>query len=111
MLNKKEIEELIETKNLIENHIDLDKQLTPNGFDLTVGEIFSFNSAGFLDFSNNERVLPECEELIAAAPERKRGRKKTAKKKTARKKAARKKTAKKRATKKKTAKKTSAAAN
>lgn len=45
----------------------------------------------------------ECEELIAAAPERKRGRKKTAKKKVSKKKATRKKTA----GKKKTAKKKS----
>ena len=53
----------------------------------------------------------ECEELIAAAPDRKRGKKKTAKKKVAKKKATRKKTsskkktAKKKATKKKTSKK------
>ncbi|MGB7453370.1 MAG: DNA topoisomerase I [Lysobacterales bacterium] len=52
----------------------------------------------------------ECEELIAAAPDRKRGRKKVAKKKAASKKAAgkkkssKKKTSKKKATKKKTAK-------
>ncbi len=51
----------------------------------------------------------ECEELIAAAPDRKRGKKKTSKKKTEKKKAARKKktskkkTAKKKASKKKTA--------
>lgn len=64
MLNKKEIRELIEKKQLIGSYINLDKQLTPNGFDLTIAAIFSFNSAGFLDFSNNERVLPECEELI-----------------------------------------------
>jgi DNA topoisomerase-1 len=47
----------------------------------------------------------ECEELIAKAPERKRGRKKTAKKKVAKKKATRKKTTKKKTTKKKTSKK------
>ncbi len=48
----------------------------------------------------------ECEELIAAAPDRKRGRKKTAKKKVSKKKATRKKTAgKKKTSKKKTAKK------
>ncbi len=61
-------------------------------------------------------TLAECEELIAAAPDRKRGKKKVAKKKVAKKKATRKKaagkkktskkkTAKKKATKKKTAKK------
>jgi DNA topoisomerase-1 len=55
-------------------------------------------------------TLPECEELIAAAPERKRGRKKVAKKKVAKKKASRKKISKKRAAKKKTARKTPVAA-
>jgi DNA topoisomerase-1 len=53
-------------------------------------------------------TLEECEALIAAAPDRKRGRKKTAKKKVAKKKASRKKSAKKKKSKKKTAKKKAA---
>ena len=48
-------------------------------------------------------TLEECEELIAAAPDRRRGRKKAAKKKATRKKATRKKTTKKKTGKKKTA--------
>jgi DNA topoisomerase-1 len=50
----------------------------------------------------------ECEELIAAAPDRKRGKKKVSKKKTASKKTAKKKTTKKKTSKKKTAKKKTA---
>ena len=51
-------------------------------------------------------TLAECEELIAAAPDRKRGKKKVSKKKVAKKKATgKKKTGKKKASKKKTAKK------
>ena len=46
-------------------------------------------------------TLAECEELIAAAPEKRRGRKKTAKKTSTRKTAAKKKTAKKKASRKK----------
>jgi DNA topoisomerase-1 len=46
-------------------------------------------------------TLAECEELIAAAPEKRRGRKKTAKKAPARKKAGKKKASKKKASKKK----------
>lgn len=65
MLNKKEIEQLIKERDLIENYISLDKQLTPNGFDLTVGKIFKFDSAGDIDFSNSERVVPEGKELVA----------------------------------------------
>jgi len=63
MLNKSEIKQFIDKKNLIENYIDCDIQLTPNGFDLTVEKIFKFSSAGSLDFSNCERQLPETEEI------------------------------------------------
>ncbi len=64
MLNKAEIRQLIEKDKLVENYIDLDKQLTPNGFDLTVEKIFEFESAGALDFSNNERVLPGGKQMM-----------------------------------------------
>jgi dUTP pyrophosphatase len=64
MLNKSEIKALIEQKKLIEGYVNLDVQLTPNGFDLTVGKIFAFSQSGSLDFSNNERVIPETKELI-----------------------------------------------
>jgi dUTP pyrophosphatase len=64
MLNKQKIGELIEEKNLVESYIDKDKQLTPNGFDLTAGKIFEFRGQGALDFSNKERVIPEGKELL-----------------------------------------------
>jgi dUTP pyrophosphatase len=64
MLNKEEIEKLIKEKNLIQDYINLDKQLTPNGFDLTVGKIFEFESGGALDFSNSERVIPQAKEVL-----------------------------------------------
>ncbi len=38
--------------------------MAPNGFDLTVGKIFEFESAGDIDFSNSERVVPQGKELI-----------------------------------------------
>ena len=63
MLNKKEIEKLIKEKSLIDQYINLDKQLTPNGFDLTVGKVFEFDSPGDIDFSNSQRVVPEGKEL------------------------------------------------
>jgi len=65
MLNKKEIKQLIEEKSLLENYIDLDKQLAPNGFDLTVGKIFEFESAGDIDFSNSQRIVPQGKELAS----------------------------------------------
>lgn len=58
MLNRQELRQRIADSNLIRGYINLDKQLTPNGFDLTAGDIFSFDSAGALDFSNTERMLP-----------------------------------------------------
>jgi dUTP pyrophosphatase len=64
MLNKAEIKTLIEQKKLVEGYMNLDIQLTPNGFDLTVGKIFTFTKPGSLDFSNKERIVPETKELI-----------------------------------------------
>jgi len=64
MLNKNEIKNLIEEKKLISNFINLDKQLTPNGFDMTVAQVSEYDGAGCLDFSNNERVIPRTKELV-----------------------------------------------
>lgn len=58
MLNRQEIEKLIKEEGLIANFINLDTQLTPNGFDLTIGDIFEFDGPGALDFSNKERKTP-----------------------------------------------------
>lgn len=63
MLNREEIRDLINKKKLIDCFIDLETQLTPDGFDLTVEKIFSFKSEGSLDFSNKERILSKEEEL------------------------------------------------
>ncbi len=69
MLNRKEIETLIKEQGLITDYIDLDVQLTPNGFDLTAAGLYAFDSAGALDFSNKERLAPETRLL---APEKKK---------------------------------------
>ena len=68
ILNRQEIEKLIKDKNLITDYPNLDIQLTPNGFDLTVDGIYEFIDSGALDFSNKERVVPEVRELM---PEKK----------------------------------------
>ena len=65
MLNEDQIRELIEKKDLIQNYIDLDLQLTPNGFDMTVGKLFEFDEQGSLDFSNSERKIPEGRQVYA----------------------------------------------
>jgi dUTP pyrophosphatase len=64
MLNRNEIEKLIKEKKLIEGYINLDIQLTPNGFDLTCANIFRFNEQGALDFSNKERKIPSAREIL-----------------------------------------------
>lgn len=64
MLNREEIKRLIKEKLLVEKFIDLDTQLTPNGFDLTCAGISSFQAHGSLDFSNKERIIPEAKELL-----------------------------------------------
>jgi dUTP pyrophosphatase len=46
---------------LIEGYISWEHQLQQNGFDLTAHDVFRFSGAGKLDFSNKERVIPECE--------------------------------------------------
>ncbi len=63
ILNREELERRIEQEDLIEDYPHLDTQLTPNGFDLTAGEIHRYDGAGQLDFSNDERELPETTRL------------------------------------------------
>ncbi len=63
MLNHYQIEKLIREQGLITGYIDLDTQLTPNGFDLTAGNMYEFESGGAVDFSNKERVLPDVREV------------------------------------------------
>lgn len=70
MLNKDEIKELIKNNNLIERYIDLNYQLQPNGFDITVDKIYRYDTQGKLDFSNSERIISDCVEI---KPEKEKG--------------------------------------
>lgn len=63
-LNRDEINSLIKEKELISGYVDLEVQLTPNGFDLTLERIFEFDSPGAVDFSNKERLIPKGKELL-----------------------------------------------
>jgi len=65
MLNREELSELILKNELVSGYMDLETQLTPNGFDLTVSQIFRFEGQGSLDFSNKERILPQTPEIAA----------------------------------------------
>jgi len=48
---------------LIEEYLERDLQLQNNGFDLTLRTVASFASAGQLALNNDERVLPQTEEM------------------------------------------------
>lgn len=62
ILSDRELKPLIE-KGMITLVHDLPTQLTPNGIDLTLKKVEKFTSRGCLDFSNEERKLPETEEI------------------------------------------------
>jgi len=57
MLNSKAIKQLIEARQLITGYIDLEKQLQPAGFDLSLKEVHTYWGAGAIDFDNRERKL------------------------------------------------------
>lgn len=64
VLSDQELEEKIKN-GLITDYIDLDTQLTPNGFDFTAGKIFRIEESGKVDFSNLEREIPDYDEIQA----------------------------------------------
>ena len=63
LLNGEEIRRLIEEERLIEGYIDLETQLQPAGFDLSLAEIYEYIDGGSVDFTNEERRLPEMRPL------------------------------------------------
>lgn len=64
MLNCQEIKRLIKQKGLVKDYINIDTQLTPNGFDLTASKVFEFNACGAIDFSNKERNIPQAKQIL-----------------------------------------------
>lgn len=65
MLNGPELRILIEKQGLIRDYINLETQLTPNGFDLTAAEIYQFSAPASIDFSNRQRYIPQGVKLLA----------------------------------------------
>jgi len=63
MLNSTEIRRLIEERQLITGYIDLETQLQPTGFDLSLGAILQYQGKGSVDFSNVEREIAPTEPL------------------------------------------------
>lgn len=63
MLNDQAIRKLIQEEQLITEYIDLETQLQPSGFDLSLEAIQTMESGGAVDFSNKERVIAETKSL------------------------------------------------
>jgi dUTP diphosphatase len=59
MLNDKQLRQLITEQGLVTEYIDLDTQLQPSGFDLSLSSIEEYLGGGAVDFSNKERVIGE----------------------------------------------------
>ncbi|MBS3060281.1 MAG: deoxyuridine 5'-triphosphate nucleotidohydrolase [DPANN group archaeon] len=59
VLNDEEIKKQIEENKLVDNYINRDKQVTENGFDVTLLSVETFATKGAIDFSNNERVISD----------------------------------------------------
>ena len=65
VLSKKDIKQLIgQTPPLLEGYLDLDQQLQPNGFDMTLRDIAMFEDAGQIGIANRQRRLPELAPLV-----------------------------------------------
>ncbi|MCX7912593.1 MAG: deoxyuridine 5'-triphosphate nucleotidohydrolase [Dehalococcoidales bacterium] len=64
-LSGREIRRLVMTQSppLVEGWLDLEAQLQPNGFDLTLREVGTLRGAGRLGVSNGDRVIPPVEPL------------------------------------------------
>jgi len=63
VLDRSTMEKKIVYDGLIEDYIDLEKQLQPNGFDCTLKGVAKLMGAGRIDFDNSERKLPEVQEI------------------------------------------------
>lgn len=64
-LSREQLRNLIETHDrpLISDFVDLETQLQPNGFDVTLRDVSRFTSAGTIGTDSEERVLPDLEAL------------------------------------------------
>jgi len=65
VLSKPEIYRLLQNQPpLIEGYINLEEQVQPNGFDLTVREIALLQSPGRIAVSNNQRLVSDLAPLM-----------------------------------------------
>ncbi len=65
MLNDQALRYLITNHQLVTGYIDLDTQLQPSGFDISLHHIEAYTDGGAADYSNQERVIAETTPLKA----------------------------------------------
>lgn len=63
ILSKQEILTLIEKEKLVQDFVDLETQMQPASFDLTLAEVSIIEGEGVLDFDNSKRVLSESRKI------------------------------------------------
>ena len=63
VLSSKQIRELVTSQKLVYDYLDLEKQLQPASFDLTLAKVFRIASEGAVDFDNSKRVISKTEEI------------------------------------------------
>ena len=68
VLSRQDISQLLGQETpLIEGYLNLDEQLQPNGFDLTLREVALLESSGKIAVKDTERRLPELAPLDRSA--------------------------------------------
>jgi dUTP pyrophosphatase len=55
--------EFITQHKLVTGLVDAETQVSPNGVELTLHKVYRFKEAGVIDFSNEQRRIPEYEEI------------------------------------------------
>lgn len=63
MLNHDEILERVKKDKLIEEYLNLENQLQPSSFDLTLAKVYKLLKQGSIDFDNKDRVISDTEEI------------------------------------------------
>jgi len=60
LLSSTELRKLMQANPpLLENAVDIETQIQPNGIELTLKEIKTIEGSGAVDFDNSERKLPD----------------------------------------------------
>ena len=64
LLSSTQLKKLVKaTPPLLENAIDIETQIQPNGLELTLKEVKTIEGPGAVDFDNSERKLPSSKIL------------------------------------------------